>query len=221
MFDYYWVPGEPATYQTKKEEKWKIALQHELIGIVPRECKGVSMDFILSTLAPNGHPLDVDNLCQPVFSVLCGKLGWFGGRRPNIKYWSACKSVGEKTGVYIKVSDLKLNIDNCLPVIFDSVYSGALPKNATDVNFIEWVEQRVATGIQRRERYSMKIEFGGLAVNIGEIATGKVKSIIDCMVPVIGGKYGVPEDWRINRLLVSKGAKDLNTGQVRIRIWGN
>ena len=203
MLDCYWIPGEPATFATKKEEKWKKVLESELTGIISRECKGVSLDFVLSTLAPNGHPLDIDNLCEPVFSVLCGKLGWFAGR-PNIKYWSACKSVGTSTGVYIKVSNFEFNMDKHLTVVFDSVYSGVLPKKATDINFIKWVEQKVATDMQRRERYSMKIEFGGLAVNIGEIATGKVKSIIDCMVPVLGGKCGAPEDWRIDRLAVSR-----------------
>ena len=221
MLDCYWIPGEPATFATKKEGKWKDGLQSELFGIVHRDCEGVSLDFVLSTLAPNGHPLDIDNLCEPVFSVLSGKLGWFGGRRSNIKYWSACKSVGENTGVHINVSDFKFNIDNHLPVIFDSVYSGVLPEKATDKNFIEWVEQQVASNIQRQEKYSMKIEFGDLAVNIGEIPTGKVKSIIDCMAPILGGECGAPEDWRIDQLLVSKGAEDLNAGQVRIRIWGN
>lgn len=221
MLDHYWVPGEPATFSTKKEEKWKKDLQSELAGIIPRECEGVSLDFILSTLAPNGHPLDLDNLCEPVFSVLCGKLGWFSGRRPNINKWSACKSVGKNTGVHIKVSDFEFNISNNSRVVFDSVYSGVLPKKATDINFIEWVEQQVAIDIQRRERYSIRIEFGGVAVNIGEIATGRVKSIIDCMVPILGGKRGAPEDWRINQLAVSKGAENLNAEQVRIRIWGN
>ena len=221
MSETYWVPGEPATFATKKERKWKEALQSKMVEVIPRECEGVSFDFVLSTLAPNRQPLDVDNLCEPVFSVLSGKLGWFGGRRPNIKYWSACKSVGEKTGVYIKVSDFEFNMDSKLTVVFDSVYSGVLPKKATDRNFIDWVEQQVASDIQRRERYSMKIELGGLAVNIGEIATGKVKPIIDCMVPVIGGKCGAPEDWRIDRLTVVKGAKNLDNGQVRIMIWGN
>ncbi len=219
MLDCYWVSGEPGTFATKKEAKWKDALQSKLAEIVHLDCEGVSLDFILSTLAPNGHPLDIDNLCEPVFSVLCGKLGWFGARRPNIKYWSACKSVGENTGVHINVLDFKMNIENHSPVIFDAIYSGILPKNAKDVNFIGWVEQEVAVNIQRQERYSMKIEFGGLGVNIGEIATGRVKSIIDCMVPVLGGKYGAPEDWRIDQLIVSKGVDGLHNGQVRIRIW--
>ena len=220
MLERYWVPGEPATFSTKKEEKWKNTLQSELAGVVPHECEEISLDFVLSTLAPNGHPLDIDNLCEPVFSVLCGKLKWFGGRRPNIKYWSACKSVGENAGVHINVSDFKFKMDNRSPVIFDKSYSGILPKNAKDINFIDWVEQQLAVDIQRQERYSMKIEFRDLAVNIGEIATGKVKSIIDCMVPVLGGECGAPEDWRIDRLVVSKGADDLQAEQVRIRIWG-
>lgn len=41
-------------------------------------------------------------------------------------------------------------------------------------------------------------------VNIADIATGRVKNVIDCLVPVVGGKYGSPDDWRIDELLVTR-----------------
>jgi len=39
-------------------------------------------------------------------------------------------------------------------------------------------------------------------VNIGEISAGTVKSTIDCLWPIIGGKGGAPDDWRIKDMLI-------------------
>jgi hypothetical protein len=220
MIESYWISGEPATFATKKEKIWKETLHGELTGVVPGECDGVSLKFLLPTLAPNGHPLDIDNLCEPVFSVLSGKLGWFGSKRSNIKYWNAYKSVAQNTGVHIQLKDSGFEVYSNFVLDFDEIYSGELPQNARNKNFIAWCEKKKIPSMQHRERYCVKIEFGGFASNIGDIATGKVKSIIDCLVPVLGGREGAPEDWRIDSLSVSKGVENLNQGEVRIMIWG-
>ncbi len=55
-------------------------------------------------------------------------------------------------------------------------------------------------------------------MNLGDIATGKVKSIIDCLYPVIGGNMGSPEDWRIDILEVTKGIKILPENAIRVSI---
>jgi hypothetical protein len=52
-------------------------------------------------------------------------------------------------------------------------------------------------------------------INRGEIATGAVKAIIDCLWPIIGGKPRAPEDWRIEELMVER--KDYNSLKITIQ----
>ena len=49
---------------------------------------------------------------------------------------------------------------------------------------------------------SVELVFRGWGVNLGDVATGPVKSCIDCLQPVIGGPVGNPDDWKISRLQV-------------------
>ena|GEM_PF-6910869 len=55
------------------------------------------------------------------------------------------------------------------------------------------------------------------SVNIGEIPTDTVKSTLDCLLPIIGGKEGAPEDWRIDELLVERQS---GYSSLRIKIFG-
>src|SRR6476620_3690420 len=48
---------------------------------------------------------------------------------------------------------------------------------------LNWVRQH-AQNIPKAARYSVGLRFGGSSVNIGEIATGRVKSMLDCLYPV-------------------------------------
>ena len=62
----------------------------------------------------------------------------------------------------------------------------------------------------------VQIQFGSAAVNLGDIATGKTKPIIDCLFPVLGGTSGDPDDDRISTLQVEKGVKEVPLDGVRI-----
>jgi hypothetical protein len=62
------------------------------------------------------------------------------------------------------------------------------------------------------------LEFGGSQINIGDVATGRVKNVIDCLQPLLGGTFGNPDDHRIVLLLVSKRAGDLADGAVRVTV---
>jgi hypothetical protein len=64
----------------------------------------------------------------------------------------------------------------------------------------------------------VSLEFGGSRVNIGNVATGPVKSVIDCLQPILGGRFGNPDDHRIVLLLVSKRAPGLVDGAVRVTV---
>src|SRR5438874_2568238 len=99
------VEGKPATFATKGERPWKDALAAAVpLPSLGGEEKGLTLDFTVASLAPNGHPLDVENLCEPVFSVLVNRVGWFGGSRPRIRWWRATKQQGANTGCAMIIS---------------------------------------------------------------------------------------------------------------------
>jgi hypothetical protein len=217
------VPGIPATFATKGEIPWRKALECSICSIptLSNENFGFDLKFILPTLAPNNQPLDIDNLCEPVFSVLINKLGWFGGKRPNIKWWRAMKICGQPSGLQLSAETrIPLEMTRLFEnLLFDGVYEGELPRRATDNQIPSWINSlKEFESPQNSDRFVIHLQFGGLKLNIGNIATGEVKSIIDCLYPVIGGLKGKPEDWRVDVLQVEKGATNLNDS-VRISIW--
>jgi len=63
------------------------------------------------------------------------------------------------------------------------------------------------------------LSFGSDRSNIGNISSGVVKSFIDCMYPLYGGKFGHPDDWRIEHLTVEKGVSTVPELGVRVRMW--
>ncbi|MBZ0268569.1 hypothetical protein K8I85_10475, partial [bacterium] len=66
--------------------------------------------------------------------------------------------------------------------------------------------------------FSLGMAFGG-AINIGDIATGRVKAVIDCLYPWLGGNCGAPEDHRISALHVEQEAAGVPAGSVAISLW--
>jgi hypothetical protein len=111
-------------------------------------------------------------------------------------------------------------IELTLPVadsILNSIYTGHLPTSARHGAFAEWV--KVGASSARSERYTVLLEFGSARLNIGDVATGRVKSIVDCLYPILGGLEGAPEDWRINRLQVVKGRLAVEENSVRVTVW--
>jgi hypothetical protein len=182
----------------------------------------VELDFFLPTLAPNGHPLDVDNLCEPVFSVVVNKLGWFGSRRPNMLWWLATKVVGQPSGLRLSMrSERALAAraeEGC--AVLEATYTGPLPKKATDTEVPRWLASLgLSQRVQSDDRFAVHFLLGGARVNLGDVATGTVKSLLDCLYPVLGGRAGDPEDWRVDNLLVQKCTADLEENQVRILVW--
>jgi len=218
----FWVPGIPATFATKGEILWKNALKRSIPVYPVEEFNGLKLKFVLPTLAPNNQPLDIDNLCEPVFSVLINKLGWFGSRRPNLKWWHAIKACDQPSGLYLSVEPtmpLEMMGEYGSP-FFDETFEGVLPSKATDPQIPSWLDSLKKFESQKNnDRFVIRLQFGGTKVNIGDIATGKVKTLIDCLYPVIGGSKGKPEDWRVDVLQVEKGVTNLKNNSVRISIW--
>ncbi len=216
----FWVPGVPVTFATAGESLWKRELETKLPAPTVKTFNGVRLKFILPTLTPHNHPVDIDNLCEPVFSVLVGKLGWFDTKRPNIKWWRATKVSGKPTGV-----KLVLETRSAPEMVKEFgqpffIYHGAIPEKASDTVIPENIKPvKPLRKPQINDRYMVRLQFGGSKINIGDIATGKVKTIIDGLYPLIGGNPGAPEDWRIHVLQVEKGVTFVKEGYVFISIW--
>jgi len=218
----FWVDGIPATFATAKEAPWKLALKNALPTGTGRQAAGLRLEFLLPSLSPSGQPLDVDNLCEPVFSVFINKLGWFGGKRPNLMWWSATKACGDPSGVRLTVEpgpapDMDTEFGQAL---FNAAYRGELPSSATDERVPAWLRSLGPFAVPRDSaRLALRLRFGAARVNIGNIAAGKVKSLIDCLYPILGGSPGDPEDSRIDVLQVEKGVEDLEADTVAVTAW--
>ncbi len=218
----FWVPGVPATFATRNEVPWKDTLEESLPRCSGEKFCGLKLNFTLLTQAPNKQPLDVDNLCEPVFSVFINRLGWFEGRRPNLKWWCAYKKAGHPSGLelLIEPNSAPEMIEEFGNPFFDETYAGLLPSKASSPNIPSWLNTlEKIEPLQDNEKLVVRLQFGGQKVNIGDIATGKVKSTIDRLYPVIGGRVSSPEDWRIDILQVEKNSPDINEDSVRICIW--
>jgi len=142
----FWVPGNPAPFATSGEQPWREALVSNLPQCTQGlHVRGLVIDFHLADLVPLGHPLDVDNLCEPVFSILINRKGWFSGSRPNLTWWRASKSQSSSTGCQIEVSlnnAASIGMPHGVPV-FDAHYSEPLPVSARDPCMSEQIRDKV------------------------------------------------------------------------------
>lgn len=216
------VSGYPATFSTRGEKPWKARL-----GLQLPQCnssgqeKGLEARFSLTTLRPNKQPLDVDNLMEPLLSVLVRSKRWFGGNRNVLRWWRATMAEDARPGCNIEVHD-----EDDAPILFnsgtifalDDVYTGNLPRSGTNGVFASWASNRGSPLGRAWGYYVLRLRFGGQAVNIGEIASGQVKATIDCLWPMLGGKAGAPQDWRIRTLQVERSASTSQSGSVRVQL---
>lgn len=214
------VPGEPATFATKGEKPWKEAVTAAASLCVPalEAVDGVTLEFTLSSHHRNGQPFDLDNLCDPVFVIL-KNAGWFGGRKANVRWWRATKSVGPASGVRI-LGQSKPPADVQRSVLMQAVYKGDLPHDGRHEGFAAWareIAQRMPGPTP--DRLGIGLRFASSDITIAEIASGRVKNIIDCLYPIIGGDASEPHDWKVHDLRVERGTTTLNRG-VEVLIGG-
>lgn len=175
---------------------------------------GITLDFAYTPELHNGY-FDVDNVCEPVFSILVNRKGWFRKSRKYIKWFTSTKRGEGDAGVRISLRDSEPPEFDANPnaVVFDRVFSGVLPLNARDAGFLSWLNRENGSDhASFGGRYSVLLQFASEAINIGDIATGRVKNVIDCLRPITG------DDRSIEFLQVEKGASSLQAGGVRIVI---
>jgi hypothetical protein len=215
------IDGSPVTFATRLERDWKATLAAKIPPPPALSAEaGFDLRFVLATLAPQGQPLDVDNLCEPVFVVAVRQVGWFGRSKPRVRWWSATKEVGEATGCILSISR---EDGPAIPVAvptYREVYRGVMPRSATSPEVADWATTVVrASPTPMPETCIVRLEFGSTKVNIGDISTGVVKSFVDCLYPFFGGRPGAPEDHRVRHLLVQKAIEGLESEQVRVTLW--
>jgi hypothetical protein len=183
---------------------------------------GVRFEFVLPSLAPNGHPLDVDNLCEVPFAALTRDLGWFGGERRKVRWWDAMKREAERNeepGVRIRFESSNGPDEPEGACLVDAGYRGPLPGSATDLAVNAWAwETRERIHPQTvPARATLWLGFAAPSTNIAAIDGGVVKPMIDCLYPFVGGAFGNPDDHRFKRIVVTRGVAN-GDADVRVRI---
>ncbi len=214
----YWINGFPATFATSREKIWKIQL-FKALSDKQYSDNSIDLKFTFTEENYNKHQFDIDNLCEPVFAVLTNPLGWFSGKRTNIELWTARKCIGKNQGLLIQNINSGTQLaPNTIP-LFDKVYNGLLPNKATDGAIPLWISS--FGQFKPIKKCSVRLRFENTPVSIATISSGKVKPIIDCLYPIIGGLPGAPKDEIIEMLTVERISNNTHISAVRITIWEN
>ena len=117
-------------------------------------------------------------------------------------WWMASKGPSTN-GCGVKVSQDTSPETLSGETVFSGVYRGPIPRRAINEPMIDWVRSSYDGGYVGAGA-GVELVFCGWDVDLGDVATGPVKSCIDCLQPVIGGPVGNPDDWKIGRLQVAK-----------------
>lgn len=212
----YWISGFPATFATSREKAWKQQLCQAL-SEKQHFKSGISLQFVFTKDNYEKYQFDIDNLCEPVFAVLASSLHWFSGVRRNIALWTATKCIGNEQGLLMRSIDSSSLLTPVSMPLFDEVYDGAFPSKATDHEMPLWI--RKFGQFKAIKKCSVRLVFENTPVSITTISSGKVKPIIDCLYPIIGGAPGAPNDEIIEALTVERASSNGKRPAVRITIW--
>jgi hypothetical protein len=91
-----------------------------------------------------------------------------------------------------------------------------LPRSARDENFAAWVSRTMSRPARSLGGLTVELGFAG-PVNLGDIATGRLKNVIDCLYPLIGGRPGAPNDSRVTVIEATRMHREVAAG-VRVRV---
>jgi hypothetical protein len=204
------VKGTPAPWANSGETKWKNDMRRQ----VPDAGNASGLKGLVMEFGYRGRG-DLDNLCEPVFSVVVNEKGWFGGRRSNIEWWIASKESKRPGCKIVASSDESPQVDFG-KVVFEGKYNGPLPRRAKNESMLDWMKiSHVVKPVGNM--VGVELGFEGYGINLGDISTGPVKSCIDCLQPILGGPEGNPDDGRISDLLVKR--VNGNRKGVMIRVY--
>ncbi len=218
----FWIAGEPATFATKRERPWKEAIRQAVpAGESCCDRGGMLLDFQVESSQRGGQPFDIDNMCEPVFSTVINQLGWLGGRRPNILWFRARRLLKTPSGCTVRLEQGMApefgQVGHRL--MLRDVYTGPLPTSGSAPELPAWQLGLTGVASTTSTELSIRLSFAGTKVNLGNIATGAVKSTIDCLYPLLGGTAGAPDDWKVSALQCEKGAQNAPAEGVLIEVW--
>lgn len=219
MHESIWIQGDPACFATKKEKAWKERILME-VGSVDEDLCSLEMEFTLSESNGKIRGYDLDNLCDPVFTVLTSGLGWFNQKQVNIQSWRAVKKVDNNPGLLIKpVKDIDICIDES-SIFFDEEYSGSLPNSATDYEIPMWIKS-FGKIPKVYHNCGLALIFVNINRSIASLSTGLVKHFIDCLYPILGGDPGDPDDHKISELTVKRIKTEEKNKYIRVIVWSD
>lgn len=222
------VYGEPVTYGNDNKKRG-ITREADWRAVIRETATNMNFPFgtgyILHFHLGHKNPLDIDNLCVPVFQAL-REMDKVKGNYANINWWLAKREV--------KIpSKLTLIIENRPPQfpinpstnVFHKVYSGDLPDKHNKM-FEKWVLYNSPGNTCNYQQFAISLKYGSQKVNIGSIPSesknaARVKGIVDRLYPIIGGYGGspiAPDDWKIDILCVERGVSYLKENELEIKI---
>ncbi len=217
------VTGRPVGYSSgDAEREWKdlIRAAVPLAGTAQPAGSGLFADFSIQQPSPRATGFAIDNLLDPVLSAVINGQGWFGGHRPNLSWVAAQKRVQAEPGVRLAVlpNPPRLWQGSDADVAFDSAYPDDLPTAGSIDEYAVWVDRHMLRPLPKGA-VGVAIEMADAEVNLGDIAGGVIKVLIDGLWPILGGHRGVPHDRRITSMVVRKGISGLN-GTAAIKVVG-
>lgn len=215
------IAGVPAAFAGgEPERRWKETLRVELPPAQPGFGEwGLRVAFTLPPAAPGRPGSDIDNLLEPVLSVLVNGLGWFGGRRPAIALVHATKERGQVTGCKVEILRSAPSPAPTGVPLLEASFAGSLPRSARDEAFAEWARRSAAPdGQTDAGAFGVALHFADPRINLGDVATGRPKPIIDCLWPILGGSARAPHDHLITELRLTRSAESA-TGGVHVTVW--
>jgi hypothetical protein len=216
------VRGNPVGYSSgAAEQQWKAQIT-AVVPAAPGSHAGTGLFAGFDMPAPTSRApgADLDNLLDPAMSAVINGRGWFGGRRPNVAWVAAQKKTAPEPGAVLAVLDQvpELWEEPDALVAFDDVYRGVLRGAGAVEEYAAWIERgrmhRLVSG-----KVGVRLDFADARVNLGEVATGAIKALIDGLWPVLGGRRGAPDDRRVAALVMRKGIADL-AGTVAVKVVG-
>lgn len=161
---------------------------------------------------------DLDNLCDPVFSVLASGLGWFDGRQTGIRGWRAVKAISDTPGLYLRQVHEIPERHNPSRVLFDRVYRGAFPRSARSPEIPAWLlgfeDLPAPQGF-----LGLEMDFINTGRSIASLSDGLVKHAVDCLYPIIGGRVGDPDDHLIGEMVARRLEDNSGVPSIRFTLW--
>jgi hypothetical protein len=215
------VPGVPASYSTGPEAAWKETISTAVpppSGEHPGD--GLLVDISIPLPTPQAPGADLDNLLDPVFSTVINRQGWFGGRRSHLRWVAASKLVLDQPGLWLALLEEAPDLwrDPDVDIAMKAVYEAAIPTPNTRSEYEEWVSLHAGPPLPPGG-VGVALDFSDSAVNLGDIATGVVKPMIDGLWPILGGHSGAPHDGRVAALRMRKGVTGID-GSVAVTVVG-